>query len=422
MAVTEIRPIANRQELDECYDLWGRVFPDGREFFQVRLDYDSSYHMETTWAAYVEGHLAAAIQIFPYETEIGGVRLKVGGIGSVATDDAFRRRGLAQTILRAQTRWMEERGYDLSLLFTGINAFYNQVGWRTREGARFELGAPHVTVERNSAVQTSTHPGSVILTSGDERSEVRNSSALASETTRQDVIFRSFQMGDLPELMQIYSDWQPSHPGAFVRNEAYWRDSLKWLTEETIVAVTKDQLVAYIRVRQKGSRLEIREFCYRDKAQHAVLPLYSHVLEQYGTVQTLSAELPGDHPLYEHLAKLTGTLVSDTGEMWKVIDPPKLMRKLQPVFTQRAKALYGDETHTLLQVEDADLGLAVHRGEVTLVDPMSHRIKYHHVIRLNAADLMQWLLYGAPQEEDLHPVFTNLFPPQSGMLWHTDHF
>ncbi|MDA8206843.1 MAG: GNAT family N-acetyltransferase, partial [Thermaerobacter sp.] len=81
----EVRQIVNRTELEQCYDIWGSVFPEERAFFQERLDYDRSYQLETTWIAAVDGVIASAMQIFPYVARYGIAQLRVGGIGSVAT-------------------------------------------------------------------------------------------------------------------------------------------------------------------------------------------------------------------------------------------------------------------------------------------------------------------------------------------------
>ena len=123
----QVRQIINRQELENCYDLWDSVFEVGRPFFQVRLDADSSYALETTWGAWIDGRLASAVQIFPYLARYGTVCLKVGGIGNVATLPEYRGQGLAQLILRQQVQWMKAMDYDLSLLFTGMNRWAGPV-------------------------------------------------------------------------------------------------------------------------------------------------------------------------------------------------------------------------------------------------------------------------------------------------------
>jgi predicted acetyltransferase len=71
------------------------------------LDYDKAYSMETTWVALVNGVVAAAIQIFPFQIRWGSVELKVGGIGNVATLPEYRSRGLAQQILHRQSSFMK---------------------------------------------------------------------------------------------------------------------------------------------------------------------------------------------------------------------------------------------------------------------------------------------------------------------------
>lgn len=118
METIDIRPVVTQNEFERACELWGTVFPEDRSFFQDRLVHDTSYHMDTTWIASVDGTIASAMQIFPYRMRWGSAELKAGGIGNVATLPQYRSRGLAQLLLRRQSEYMASHGYDLSLLFT----------------------------------------------------------------------------------------------------------------------------------------------------------------------------------------------------------------------------------------------------------------------------------------------------------------
>ncbi|MEK3724683.1 GNAT family N-acetyltransferase [Paenibacillus sp. FSL H8-0034] len=129
METIHIRTIHSRKELEQIYDVWDTVLPRGKSFFQERLEYDNAYSTDTTWIAVIDGVIAAAVQLFTLRIRFGSLELKLGGIGNVSTLPEYRKRGLAQRILRRQSEFMKQNGYDLSLLNTNIQSFYEQVGW-----------------------------------------------------------------------------------------------------------------------------------------------------------------------------------------------------------------------------------------------------------------------------------------------------
>jgi len=77
----------------------------------------------------VNGKVISHVGIFPAQVAIGDVTIKVGGIGGVATHPDYRQRGYAGLLLKDCIRRMEEKGFDLSILWTGINDYYRRFGW-----------------------------------------------------------------------------------------------------------------------------------------------------------------------------------------------------------------------------------------------------------------------------------------------------
>ncbi len=83
-----------------------------------------------------DGQIAASTAIYPHDTQLGGVRLRIGGINGVSTDRAYRRRGYATRVLRACIQRMAELGCHLSLLSTGVPSWYRKLGWEYGGAAR----------------------------------------------------------------------------------------------------------------------------------------------------------------------------------------------------------------------------------------------------------------------------------------------
>ena len=65
-----------------------------------------------------------------YQMRYGISVLRMGGIGGVATDEAYRNRGFAQRIMDESTAWMQDQDFDVAMLF-GIRDFYHKFGYAT---------------------------------------------------------------------------------------------------------------------------------------------------------------------------------------------------------------------------------------------------------------------------------------------------
>ena len=66
--------------------------------------------------------------VWDYQMRIGSARVRVGGVGGVATDGDYRKRGLMDRTARASIEAMRAQGYHVSVLF-GIRDFYHRFGY-----------------------------------------------------------------------------------------------------------------------------------------------------------------------------------------------------------------------------------------------------------------------------------------------------
>jgi aminoglycoside 2'-N-acetyltransferase I len=103
------------------------------------------------------GDVACHVGIFRREVTWNGRKMRAGGIGGVATRDAFRCRGYASIALDAAVQTMKDEGsIDFALLFCEPHhaPFYQGRGWKPFDGeiyaeqpngrARFTAIAPYV--------------------------------------------------------------------------------------------------------------------------------------------------------------------------------------------------------------------------------------------------------------------------------------
>jgi aminoglycoside 2'-N-acetyltransferase I len=86
--------------------------------------------------------LVCHVGIYRREATWNGRAVRIGGIGSVLTHEAFRRRGLASVALNAGIQTLkDERATDFALLFCEPHnaAFYRNRGWKPFAGEIFAL-------------------------------------------------------------------------------------------------------------------------------------------------------------------------------------------------------------------------------------------------------------------------------------------
>jgi GNAT superfamily N-acetyltransferase len=83
----------------------------------------------TTLELVEDGEVRAACTLLVRELVVGANRIRAGLVGSVATDPAFRRRGLATRLLARAERELAARGCLFALLWADTPDFYLARGW-----------------------------------------------------------------------------------------------------------------------------------------------------------------------------------------------------------------------------------------------------------------------------------------------------
>ena len=107
--------------------LWAEVFQTEAPFFTSLLGEE-----DVSIAAFEEGRAVSSVHVFVREIrDRDGRPLRVGGIGSVCTDEAHRGRGHSGSLLEMALDAMTRAGCVWSLLGTGVNDHYARYGWRT---------------------------------------------------------------------------------------------------------------------------------------------------------------------------------------------------------------------------------------------------------------------------------------------------
>lgn len=167
------------QEIEAWYDHCDAVFVnEARAYFVRHYEMDPEADLDLIFVAVDGETIAGTVRVFNRRVWMHGQIVPMGGIGEVSVKPAYRKRGIATTLLRIATDAMCERGMVVSILF-GNEPLYYAEGWRFVDLVRTRMEAPP--------------PG---------------------KPMRED---------DLPLLMGMYDLFAGRFHGAIVRDEAYWR-------------------------------------------------------------------------------------------------------------------------------------------------------------------------------------------------------
>ncbi|HEU5208205.1 MAG TPA: GNAT family N-acetyltransferase [Longimicrobiales bacterium] len=85
--------------------------------------------LETLLVGELDGRIAGALQLHPLQQWVGGVRLPMAGVGTVAISPAYRRRRLAEQLVATGLRAARERGDLVSALYPFRVGFYHRLGY-----------------------------------------------------------------------------------------------------------------------------------------------------------------------------------------------------------------------------------------------------------------------------------------------------
>jgi len=216
----------------------------GRDYFRRPIEDDPSYEDANVWVAEEAGQLVCSVQIFPRELAAGGVRVPIGGIGSVYTRPDQREGGIASALLERSVEDMRARGMEISLLFAARIPFYERLGWRSWPMRRDLL---------------------------------RCNAGATSSVGRSDLVIERFAPErDLDAVVALHAETAVGLAGVATRDAAAWRASLRLAGnpgEEFLVArAGRDRaLLAYARAIRLNEALTIAEHGLRDADALAAL-------------------------------------------------------------------------------------------------------------------------------------------------------
>lgn len=266
-----------------------------RELFERYMDFDPAFAYSDFWLACEGERPVSCVQVFEKTIRMRHEPVTLGGIGSVATHERQRGKGLASELLRRAIDTMRARGMALSLLFTGRFAFYEALGWLQISTRLFKLRAPAMPPAADDAIAV-----------------------------------RAFRADDLPRVAALYEAYTDPLSGPTIRDARTWAGQLRTAgtpVEDFRVAERRDtgEIVAYARAAAFSGRVRVLEYARGPGGAAALARLLVGLAP---APHSLPVPLVRDAELGEGLRALGADTApdEDASAMWRVLDRPTLER------------------------------------------------------------------------------------------------
>lgn len=182
--------------------------------------------------------IVASCRVFQRQISNGsGGMLLAGGIGEVCTTDSHRRRGLAKELLLDCIELMSKCGMSVSLLHAAPAFFpvYQKMGYEC-------------TISRWSSVDVVATP-----------------SEMDYSWTCREAVFPD----DTKSTMAMHQSFsERKFAGCLIRSESYWNNYLSVELNGTFFVLadpTTNKVVAWLSLRSRGDRWQLRDFCYEPR-------------------------------------------------------------------------------------------------------------------------------------------------------------
>jgi predicted acetyltransferase len=392
MVVRGIKP----GEIDACLDVLDKSFENTtRDYFKRYFYGDPWFKPEYTVVCEDDGKLTSIVQICRREVRYGDSTLTLGGIANVGTPPEFRGRGYSSETLKGAVEVMTMDGIDFSTLYTGINAFYERVGYTTIE---FRYGAGTLL----ESLRPLDDPSYTV---------------------------RDYRDDDAETVVDIYNEFNKDVVMSAVRTPEYWRDfavNPVNSRQEIWVAENEGQVVGYISGLPYGKSYSISEMCCRAGHEAALHTLAYRIWERTNELRLdeIIHRLPDKGSVISAVNSIStpNELREATYLMCRVLNLQSMIGKMLPELTRRSENLTYEGAVTLAVECAGQVTLEMSPGRVELIEkPVEPKL-----------NLTQWqfinLIFGYKNPHDILPsgeisdLLARLFPENTPVYYNIDGF
>ena len=352
----------------------------------------------------------STVTLREYQMRFGAAHLKMGGIAGVGTKEEHRNKGYSRHVMENVIRYMNENGYDVSMLF-GIPNFYHKFGYAT------------VIPETYVEFDTKDVP--------------------AATSTYQ---VRRFQTEDAPKIVEIYTANNTERTGTPLRTGIGWKEFTKRggiLPDPYVVLNEASEVVGYFVCDGDNAKKDmIAQNCtlvdigFQDRT---IFETIAHFLAhgvEYISAERIRCAIPADHPFAIFCRRYgcrTNTYTpKDHMGMMRIINQSSTLEKITGELEKRLRrsADLGQWSGKILI--STDIGqdcLEIDQGSVAHTNNQTNgfylEISQDKLIQLmmgrrNIEDLA--IEPDVSVAEEIIPVLETLFPLGHSHVWWSDRF
>ncbi len=398
-----VRGVIDDEDRTRAHDLMAKSF--GPNYFTLTQHLDNvlarypGFQTEHTRIALKNGQTAGTLRITTDTIRIGEARLKMGGFGWVAVNDAFRKQGIASRLIEDGLEYMRNHSYHVSMLF-GVVDFYHRFGFTT-------MLSDYVTAISVLEAENADH----------EPHRVRQG-----------------KPGDIQAIHKIHNQDESDMACSIVRSTAHMTNQWERWKPVQVLTNEKGKVRGYFLPRIENSDLIIDELGI---AGHDTCGALLHAVAQFSRAHHASQiriAAPPTHPFMKYLMRFESRyemhVKRNRDGMMAIINMGETLESMIPEWESQLtrSSLYSERAEVTLLVDKKPFRIRATRGAID-VAPQSGDNK----VTLSQGEFSQ-LLCGyryldevlatrrrlvTPQGRSLLEV---LFPKRTPFVWTMDHF
>ncbi|MFN4179702.1 MAG: GNAT family N-acetyltransferase [Armatimonadota bacterium] len=355
-----------------------------------------------------EGKDVSRLWVHDLDIRFGDAIVRMGGIGGVETDEAYRKRGFARRLLETANEYMRENGFDIAGLF-GISDFYERWGY-----------IPALPEYRLK-----------IPTDNLKNAKMKHAVVEYSDQYKLDAL-RIYECNNRYRICSIVR--YPESWSGFVRGT-------DWFVEADVKVFVDEsgKVIGYLSLDKVKDRTAVAEVGYATQEVFESMAAFLFERAKEHGHEEVILLIPPDHEFAIYLRRYgcTATQVfhRSGGGMMRIINLGSLMTKLSPELSRRmAEAwIFGREFEKGFAIV-TDIGnvLVKVKGDKVEVSPVPN-LSVEEKLELSQGKLTQLLtgyqtidILVANQEAQcsptLIPLLRVLFPPNYPYIWWADRF
>lgn len=299
------------EERDDILDATDAAFErTPREFFDTAWRLDPHDAPELHRVGVLDGRIVSAARIVKKTIHVGCAELTLGGIADVATHPDFRGRGYAPEVLKDCIRYMDDSGYHLSMLFTGIQAFYRRLGWEV-------FPTYHHLFHLSPNLHPSTLPPQHVALFDQDK--------------------------HLEAVAHIYDEFNLTRTATVKRDVRTYESTLRWRFDPRAFFVAFDggEAVAYVRG-EFGEEAALHEFGCLPGSEETLRGLVQHFVAEARAngAQRVAATLPREEGVLTVLTQCSESvhIRQGSGMMLRLMGVRRFLEALVPELERRVVA------------------------------------------------------------------------------------